>query len=351
MITVYSVRKFLPARRVFRTARQVKTGVENVFLVLSQDKVRGFGEASPNRYFGVDAESVHLQLSGLADFLRRQTLRASSDIARIGGTAQRQAGLSPAACCALDTALWDLWGKLDHRAAARILWAEKPVSFLTSVTLSASCPEESPEDFEARLEEVRGFPCVKVKLDASGDLTALRRLRAVGVPRLRVDANASWTPDQCRALLPDLRELGVEALEQPLPPELDEEMMEITKNSPLPVIADESCVDAEDVRRLAPLFSGVNIKLVKCGGLTAGVAMLRLARQLGLKIMVGCMLESSVLIAAGLALAQSAEWADLDGQWLLAADPFAGLGFADGQLMPSEKPGLGVRLRGRPDRG
>jgi L-alanine-DL-glutamate epimerase-like enolase superfamily enzyme len=190
-----------------------------------------------------------------------------------------------------------------------------------------------------------GFPLVKVKMDARGDLSPLRRLREAGVSRLLVDANASWTADQCAGLLPQLANLGVEAVEQPLPASLDAEMAALRESSPLPLLADESCVIPEDVDRLTQAFSGINIKLVKCGGITPARRMLENARNHGLKVMVGCMLESNVLISAGLVLAQKADWVDLDGSWLLAQDPFSGPVFDKGMLIPGNEPGLGVDLK------
>ena len=340
MLRTYAARKFLPARRVFRTSRDAKSGVENVFLVVEQDGVCGYGEASPNRYFDESAEDVHMRLLGLADYLKRQTLNSIHDIHRIWFEAEKLLRPSRAALCALDVALWDLWAKLSHSSVSQLLWDEPARPLITSITLSVPLPEE----IDARIEEVSGFPLVKVKMDSRADLSILRRLLDVGMQRLLVDANASWTAKQCQNLLPQLKELGVEAVEQPLPPALNHKMKALLSDSPLPLIADESCAIPEDVERLTGLFSGVNIKLVKCGGLTPATRLLESARGCDLKVMVGCMLESSVLISAGLALAQKADWADLDGSWLLAQDPFTGPSFQDGILYPQQKPGLGFEL-------
>jgi L-alanine-DL-glutamate epimerase-like enolase superfamily enzyme len=340
MIRSYAARKYLPARRVFRTSRGASYGAENVFLVVEQDGMLGYGEASPIRYYGETAEDVHLRLLGFADFLKRQTLRSFEDIPRIWKQVERILRPSRAALCAVDVALWDLWSKLEHTSVTELLWKEPARPLITAVTLSVSGPEEMDD----RIEEVSGFPLVKVKMDATADLSTLRRLREAGVARLFVDANASWTPAQCLSLLPRLQDLGVEAVEQPLAPALNSRMPEVLRHSPMPFIADESCATPEDVESLIGFFSGVNIKLVKCGGLTPALKMLEAARGNDLKVMAGCMLESSVLVSAGLALAQKADWADLDGSWLLANDPFTGPVFQDGTIFPSLKPGLGIRL-------
>jgi len=341
MLRSYSARKFLATRHTFRTSRDAKSGVENVFLMLEQEGVRGCGEASPNRYFDESAEDVHLRLLGLADFLKRQRLESRADIPRIWKQAEQILRPSRAALCAVDLALWDLWGRMTHETAAQLAWKEPARPVITAVTLSLSTPEEA----SACLSEVDGFPLVKVKMDSAADLAPLKKLHKTGA-RLLVDANAAWTVPQTLRLLPQLEALGVEAIEQPLPPALNGEMRILRENSPLPLLADESCAIPEQVENMAGFFSGINIKLVKCGGITPALEMLEAAHRNGLKVMVGCMLESSVLISAGLVAAQKADWADLDGSWLLADDPFQGPRFLDGLLFPSLKPGLGVKLKG-----
>jgi len=336
----YAARKFLPARRVFRTSRDAKPGVENVFLALEQDGIIGYGEASPNRYFHEYTDDVHLHLLGLADFLKRQSLHHPGDIAKIWEEAEFLLRPSRAALCAVDLALWDLWGKISHRTVSHMLWQQEAEPLATSVTLSLSDPEE----LDSSIEEVEHFPLVKVKMDSRADLSILRRLREAGARRLLVDANGAWTPEQCASLLPRLAALGVEAVEQPLPPHLDAEMPALTRASPVPLLADESCRLPGDINRLAGYFSGINIKLVKCGGITPALKMLKIARENKLKVMIGCMLETSVLISAGLSVAQKADWADLDGSWLLAEDPFQGPIFSDGTLYAGDGPGLGISL-------
>jgi L-alanine-DL-glutamate epimerase-like enolase superfamily enzyme len=160
-----------------------------------------------------------------------------------------------------------------------------------------------------------------------------------------VDANCAWGSLDVPALSERLAALGVEFIEQPLPREDDHRMPALLKASRLPIFADESCALPEEVEALAGRFSGFNIKLVKCGGITPALEMLATARRLGLRTMVGCMLESSLLISAGLIVAQGSDYADLDGSWLLGDDPFEGLAIRDGRLQPPSGAGLGVRPR------
>lgn len=337
MISIYPIGKTLHPRHVFRISRASRTQVDNVFVSMSQDGVVGYGEASPNSYFREDPFDVRLALSGLADYFRRQTLRSRDDIARIWEEVRGMVYPSRAASCAVDIALWDLWSRMQGISAceAALGRAARPVP--TSATLGICEREEWPE----RIGEVAAFPAVKVKMDARMDTELLRAIRARTGAALRVDANCAWSGLDVAAAARTLAPLGVEFIEQPLPPAEDAAMEAILKDSPLPILADESCALPEDIERLPGRFSGFNIKLVKCGGITPALGMLKRGRELGLKAMVGCMLESSLLIAAGAVVAQDADYADLDGSWLLGDDPCRGLEILGGAIT-ARGPGLGV---------
>lgn len=339
MIRIYAVRKTLFPRHVFRIARGSRPRAENIFLAAEQDGRIGYGEASPSAYFNEDFWDVHMRLLGLADYFRRQTLRTSADIARIWEEAWPLVSPSRAALCAVDVALWDLFGKLTGRGAAELAWGTAPRAVATSATLGI-CP---PEEWPARIAEAAEFPVIKVKVGADESLDLLRAVRAGSRSAIRVDANCAWGGLDIGPLSRRLAELGVEFLEQPLPREEDARMPDLLRESCLPILADESCATLEEVEGLAGRFSGFNIKLVKCGGITPALRMLEAARRLGLRTMVGCMLESSLLIAAGWVAAQRSDYADLDGAWLLRNDPFRGLPLEQGRLLPPAGPGLGIR--------
>jgi L-alanine-DL-glutamate epimerase-like enolase superfamily enzyme len=173
----------------------------------------------------------------------------------------------------------------------------------------------------------------------------VRYARAHTDALLAVDANCAWEGAKLFSLSQELARLGVAFIEQPLPPARDAELSKAS--ACLPLIADESCVTEDDVDRAAERYSGCNIKLVKCGGITPALRMARRCRALGLQSMVGCMLESSALISAGAVVAQGADFADLDGAWLLGDDPFDGWAFDRGILQPPSSPGLGLAPRGK----
>jgi L-alanine-DL-glutamate epimerase-like enolase superfamily enzyme len=221
-------------------------------------------------------------------------------------------------------------------SACELAWGTSPSPVKTFCTIGLSSMEELAE----KVTELRDFPRIKIKSDRAADLAPVRYVVAHGSAEVAVDANASWAQAELPALAAQLAALGVAFLEQPLDPREDARLR--PSSFPLPVVADESCVTEEDVERAAAHFDGFNVKLVKCGGLTPARRMIRRGRALGKRVMVGCMLESSLLIAAGLVAAQQTDYADLDGAWLLADDPFSGLRFERGVLLPSVAPGFGV---------
>ncbi|MEO7424797.1 MAG: dipeptide epimerase [Fibrobacteria bacterium] len=338
MIRINHVSKTLHPKHVFRISRASRPHVDNVFLVLEQDGVCGFGEASPNSFFKEDYREVNLRLAGLNDYFRRQTLGHAGDIERIWHEIWEHVAPSRATQCAVDLALWDLHAKLQGESAAMAVLGKPGHTVPTSATLGICPREEWPE----RIDEIAEFPAVKVKLDANVDMDLLAAIRARTQAAIRVDANGAWNGLDIQAISARLERLGVEFIEQPLLPGQDDRMESLLRQSHLPIFADESCAVLEDIARLPGRFSGFNIKLVKCGGITPGLRMLREGRRLGLKIMVGCMLESSLLIAAGAIVAQNADCADLDGSWLLRDDPFLGLTIRNGGIEPNSGTGFGV---------
>lgn len=345
MIRIYPIAKPLHPRHVFRISRASRARVDNVFLTLTQDGVTGYGEASPNSFFREDPSEVQLALLGLADFFRRQTLSSRADIGRIWEELEARLAPSRAALCAADIALWDLWARLNGKSVCECALGRAPRPVATSATLGL-CP---PEEWPGRIGELAGFPAIKVKMDARLDLSLLEAIRSRSRAALRVDANGAWDGVDIAAASARLAALGVEFIEQPLLPAADARMEAILRASALPILADESCALPADVERLPGRFSGFNIKLVKCGGLTPALAMLRRGRALGLKVMIGCMLESSLLIAAGCVAAQEADYADLDGSWLLRDDPCRGLAWSEGHLVVPAVPGLGAAPLWPPD--
>ena len=234
--------------------------------------------------------------------------------------------------------MWDWLARRKGVSVAELALGQVPHPVQTFCTIGLSGESE----LEVKALEMRGFPLIKMKSDSLADLEPIALIRQRTGAALAVDANGAWERVNVAAISRELSQMGVLFIEQPLSPARDERMPDLLAASELPILADESCVTAEDVERMPGRFSGFNIKLVKCGGLTPALAMARQGRQLGVRMMVGCMLESSLLIAAGVVVAQVTDYADLDGAWLLRDDPFTGLPLRQGVLTPGSGPGFGV---------
>jgi L-Ala-D/L-Glu epimerase / N-acetyl-D-glutamate racemase len=246
-----------------------------------------------------------------------------------------------AARAAVDAALHDLCGKLAGEPVWRFLGLER-AGPPTSWTIGLGTPDEMAE--RARRAQASGrFKRLKLKL-GGGDGRDVDRVRAVrdvtDVP-LQVDVNEYWSLDETLKTLPRLAELGVEYCEQPLPAG-DPGGAALKKDAAIPVYVDEDCHTLADVAPCASIAHGVNIKLAKSGGIGEAIRMAHAARALGLGVMLGCMVESGLGIAAGAAMAGLCDHVDLDGNLLLAEDPSPGVEFVDGVQVPSERPGLGV---------
>lgn len=332
----------LHARNVFRISRAARAEVQNVFVTLEKDGIFGRGEASPNAFYDETARAVAGALRSIAPWLEGVMPRSVANIVQIWAEAWTRLAPSRAAQCALDLALWDWLARREGVSVAELAFGRPAHPVQTFCTIGLSDPEE----LARKTEELRGFPLVKVKSDARADLLTLRAVHEATGAALAVDANAAWGSVKPETISRSLVVLGTLFIEQPLPPGNDALMPEWLAASMLPVMADESCVVREDVELMPGRFSGFNIKLVKCGGLTPALAMARRGRELGLRTMTGCMLESSLLIAAGTIAAQETDFADLDGAWLLRDDPFAGLPLHQGVLTPGPGPGFGVEARG-----
>ncbi len=237
---------------------------------------------------------------------------------------------------ALDCALWDLEAKRQGRRIWQILGAAPPRPILTCYTISL----DHPVAMAAKAASVPHLPLLKLKLgardDASGDIARLRAVRAARPDaRLVADANEGWAPADLDRLMTAAAEAGLETIEQPLPADADEALARIQR--PLPICADESTHTAEGLAALADRYDAVNIKLDKTGGLTHALEMASAARRLGLEIMTGCMVATSLSMAPALLLAADSDWADLDGPLLLAKDRIPGLVIENGRIAPSPR--------------
>lgn len=323
----------LELRHTFQIAHGASGTRRNAVVSIGE----GRGEAAPVAYHRESVEGVVAALE--------RWRPAIEELAEPGAlhALLRTLDGSPAARAAVDIALHDALGRRLGCPVADLLGLRDLPLPPTSFTIAITTPEALP----ARVVEARAYPILKVKLGTPRDLETVRTIREhAPMACMRVDANGGWDREQALALMPQLRDLGVELVEQPLPVG-DLDGLAAIKRAQLgiAVVADESVRSAAEVVALAPYVDGVNVKLMKTGGIAGALAAIHTARSCGLKVMLGCMIESSLGVTAAAHLAPLADWVDLDGPLLIANDPFRGVSFDGAMPRLPPGPGLGVEQR------
>lgn len=304
------------------------------------DGVEGWGEAAPSKYYGETAASVMSAITHLAPIIERVD---GWSIEAIEAELEKSLRGNASARCAISAALHDLLGK---RLGVPLwkLWGLEPAAAPVSSYTIGIAPDD--ETLRTRVLEAAAYPLLKIKLGTPRDAEVLRIVRETApAAQLRVDANCAWNAKQALGMMQSLVDNGVDMLEQPLPPHDLEGLRFVRDRSPIPVVADESCIVASDIPKLAGVVDGVNIKLAKCGSLREALRMIAVARAHGMRVMCGCMVESTLGIAAAAHFAPLLDDVDLDGAALLSDDPFTGPAIPGGRVTLGDAPGLGVTSR------
>ena len=327
----------LKTRYPFVIARGGYAAHENVIVrVVDSDGVEGLGEAAPNRYYGESVATVIAALEQLAPVLGSAD---SWSLEAIEASLNRTLRGNNSAKSAISSALHDIMGKrLDvpvHR-----LWGLDPADAgESSYTIGIA----DNDGLRQRIADANQYPILKVKLGTDRDMEIVRVVRdAAPDKRIRVDANAAWTPSQALRMIDFLADQDVEFVEQPVAQHDIDGLRFVRSRSKLPIIADESCLVSTDIPRLAGAVDGVNLKLAKCGSLREALRIVHTARAFGMTVMAGCMIESSLGISAIAQLAPLLDHADMDGAALLAEDPFEGATIERGKIRLTDSPGIGA---------
>jgi L-alanine-DL-glutamate epimerase-like enolase superfamily enzyme len=325
----------LELKHVFTIAVSSRTTTPVVLTQVAYDGLVGYGEASMPPYLGENQETAaaflsKVDLSRYSNPLELETILADVDAIAPG---------NPAAKAAVDIALHDLAGKLMNRPWFDIWGFDRTRTPFTTFTIGI----DTPDVVRQKVREAAEFKILKVKLGRDNDKEMIETIRSVTDKPITVDANQGWT-DRQKALdmIQWLKERNVVLVEQPMPKDVVDDMAWITERSPLPTIADEFCQRLPDVRRAYGVFSGINIKLMKSTGMREAHRMLLVARSLGMKVMLGCMTETSCAISAASHLSPMVDWADLDGALLIKNDAFLGTTVVDGKVMLASRPGIGI---------
>ena len=330
----------LELKHTFTIARGSVDQQPTFIVEVAQGNCFGYGEATTNHFYGATLESFAdatervrplIENTDVED-LNKLLPRLDEELS--GTTADRFA------LCALDLALHDLWGKRQGKPLHELWGFSSDNAPLSNFTIGI----DSPEKMVAKMGEAGDWPIFKIKLGTKHDIEIVTELRRHTQAIFRVDANCGWTAFQTIENSIALKELGVEFIEQPLAMNDLEGARQVFDESALPIIADESCVVESDVELCSQLFHGINIKLVKCGGIAPALRMINRGKALGLKTMVGCMTESTVGISAIAQLAPLLDYVDMDGAALLASDIATGAHVDHGRCIYPKAPGSGVAL-------
>jgi L-alanine-DL-glutamate epimerase-like enolase superfamily enzyme len=326
----------LQLKHTFRISREAHDTQNTLIACLSLDGKTGYGEATSNPYYEITTTSMRAEIEAIKNEIESFEL-SSPEVFHAFLVSK---GLSNFAICALDLAAHDLYGKLLGKPLYEI-WNTNPEQYpITNYTIGLA----SIEEMVAKMKETP-WPIYKIKLGTDDDVAIVKELRKHSDAIFRIDANCAWTAKETIFNAPILKDLGVEFLEQPLKADNWEGMEQVVHQSVLPVMADESCILEEDVEKCGLHFSGINIKLTKCGGLTPALRMIKKGKEMGLKVMVGCMTESTVGISAIAQLLPQLDFVDMDGAMLLKGDIAKGVVISsDGKIVFPSLGGTGVIL-------
>jgi L-alanine-DL-glutamate epimerase-like enolase superfamily enzyme len=325
----------LDLKHVFTIATSSRTTTPVMLTTIEWEGIIGYGEASMPPYLGESHETV-------ANFLSKVDLSQFNDpfdLDNILEYVDSIAAKNPAAKASVDIALHDLLGKIMNQPWYKIWGLDKNKTPLTTYTIGI----DTPEVVRQKVKEADEYKVLKVKLGRETDKEMIETIRSVTDKPLTVDVNQGWKDKQfALEMIHWLKEKGIVFVEQPMPKEQIDDMAWLTEHSPLPTIGDESVQRLEDVRKAYGVYSGINVKLMKCTGMREAHKMFTLAKALGMRLMIGCMTETSCAIAAAAQLSPLVEWADLDGNLLISNDPYEGTKVIDGKITLFDRPGIGI---------
>lgn len=329
----------LSLRHTFTVSGFSRNSTPGVQIRIDFDNIHGYGEASMPPYLGESIESV-------ISFLSKVDLSLLKDLTEIESILDYVDNIAEGNCAAkaaIDIALHDLLGKSQNKALHQLWGLDLHAIPNTTYTIGIDTPEVIKQK---TLEYAKDFNILKIKVGTNDDESIVNAIREVSSLPLSVDANQGWT-DRVKALesIHWLKEQGVVMVEQPMPKNQIDDLAWLNQHSPLPIFADESIQRLKDIDSLKGVFTGINIKLMKCTGLNEARKMIDKARSLDMKVMLGCMTESSCAISAAAQISPLADFVDLDGHFLISNDPFEGLSLIDGKVIPSNNPGLGIKLK------
>ena len=320
----------------FSISKGTKTHQPSLVVCLEHLGHVGWGEAPAITYYNIPVEKMVEDLERKKKFVEGF---AFTEPERYWHYLHHLYPQNPFLVCALDMAGWDLYGKMKGKPLKELWKVDHPSYPTTDYTIGIDTIEKMVEKMQEK-----PWPIYKIKLGTQNDIEIVEALRKHTNAIFRIDANADWKAEEALEKIIAFKDLGVELVEQPLAKDDWEGMKFLFDKSPLPLIADESCVGEEDVDKCQKHFHGINIKLTKCSGITPGIRMIKRARELNMKVMLGSMNESTIGSAAIAHLMPQVDYVDVDGPLLLEEDIATGLEYDNGKVKTSDKPGLGIKF-------
>ena len=319
----------------FTISKGTKTHQSTFIVELNFRGIKGYGEAPAINYYNISVEQMIADLENKRKFVESFSL---TDPKRFWHFLHHLFPGNPFLVCALDMAGWDIFGKLNRQPLYKYWKLDPAKAPKTDYTIGI-------DDAELMLEKMRKYPAsiYKIKVGSGDDLEKLKFLRKHSDAHFRIDANAGWNFEDAKTYLPEFEQLGIELIEQPLSKESYEQTGELKILTKIPIYADESFINEKDLSKCADSFTGINIKLTKCSGITPALEIISKARKLGLGVMLGCMNESSIGTAALANLAPMADYLDADGPLLLKEDTATGISYQNNYIKTSDIPGLGIQ--------
>ncbi|MDR1960497.1 MAG: dipeptide epimerase [Planctomycetaceae bacterium] len=335
------IRVDLPLKHVLKTSQSSVSVARTVVVELEQDALRGHGEVQEKQHYGIAVEEITDKILSVNSLIEDYALADPIAFWRYLQPALGDDKYAKYAQCAIDMAACDLWGKIRNRLLWRIWGLKPPREFPPA---SRTIGLDSVDEVLERFENYADWPVYKIKVGLRNDMEVIRALRARTKAAFRLDANGAWNVDTTLRNVEELKSMNVEFIEQPLPADDWDGMKILKKKCPIPIMADESCYCEEDIDRCAEYFMGVNIKLSKFGGITPTRNAIAHAKEKGLKILLGCGIESTISISASAQFAALADYIDLDGPLLIEKKVGTGVRTDKGKLIYPDENGTGIRV-------
>jgi L-alanine-DL-glutamate epimerase-like enolase superfamily enzyme len=327
----------LQLRNTWTISRNSSSFKENVFVEIEKDSVVGYGEAAPNVRYGETPEMTEKTINKVSEVLLKQDLFKYSQVKEM--LDELIVGQN-CAKAALDMAVMDWVAKSLNTPLYKMLGLDPDKTPVTSYTIGI----DEPDMIKTKVSQALDYPILKIKVGNQNDEEIIDAVRSITDKPIRVDANEGWLDKETAVKKIEwMQSKGVEFVEQPMPAKMLEETAWLRQRVDMPLIADEAVINATDIASVSQVYDGINIKLMKSGGIQEALNMIHAARPAGLKIMIGCMIESSIAITAAAHLSPLVDWADLDGNLLISNDPFTGVKVSQGRLILNDQPGIGIK--------